>query len=66
MGSLFAGPSLPKVAETPAAPKVEDPAVQAAAAKERKLLRLRKGRQSTILTSLSQQTGGAGKQLTGQ
>lgn len=36
----------------PPAPKVEDPAVQEAIEKERLLHRKRKGRQSTILTSV--------------
>lgn len=42
----------------PAAPATTDPAVEEAAAKERALARLRKGRSSTILTSLIGQPDG--------
>ena len=45
------------------APSREDPEVQAAREKERKLQRLRKGRQSTILSKPPQQ---GGKTLLGQ
>ena len=56
MSNIFGGPKLPAVPQAKAAPKVEDPEVQAAAARERKLQRLRRGRQSTILTGLGEQT----------
>lgn len=39
------------------APTREDPEVQAVALKERRLNRQRRGRRSTILTNLRQQTG---------
>ena len=53
-------PGLPesKEASKKEPPKIEDPEVQTASAKERKLLRLRRGRQSTILSRPKlQQTG---------
>lgn len=43
-------PELPDIPTAPEIPGVDDSEVQAASAKERKLLRLRRGRQSTILS----------------
>ena len=57
MGGLFGGPSLPAVKPAIDPPKATDPEVTAAAAKERKLQRLRRGRQSTLLTNVAAQTG---------
>lgn len=51
-------PETPSVDEAPKPPTKDDPEVQAASARERKLLRLKRGRQSTILSSSRrQQTG---------
>lgn len=58
--------SSPSVSPQPAAPSVTDPAVEEAAAKERALARLRKGRRSTILTSFLGEDTGKGKTLLGQ
>lgn len=66
MSALFSSPTLPKVQQAIEPPKVTDPEVQAAAAKERKLQRIRRGRQSTILTSLGPDVNRQAKQLTGQ
>lgn len=51
-------PKVPGVPEAKEPPKIEDPEVQAASAKERKLLRLRRGRQSTILSRPKLQPSG--------
>ena len=63
--SFLGSPSIPAPAALPAPPKIDDPAVQAAAAKERKLARLRRGRRSTILSRGNQQDTGT-KELLGQ
>ena len=54
MSSLFGSPSPPKTQPPPTPPTEDDKAAQDAAAKERAQLRLRRGRQSTVLTD---QTG---------
>lgn len=52
-------PEFPDIPTAQDPPKTEDQEVQAASAKERKLLRLRRGRQSTILSRPKlQQSGG--------
>lgn len=61
-------PEVPQIAASPTAPSEGDAEVQAAKKKERKVSRLRSGRQSTILSNLRQQLspgtqGGAGAQL---
>lgn len=66
MSGIFSSPRLPKVEQAIEPPKVDDPEIQAAAAKERKLQRIRRGRSGTILTNVGQQVREQAKQLTGQ
>jgi hypothetical protein len=51
-------PELPDIPTAPGPPTTDDAEVQAASAKERKLLRLRRGRQSTILSRPKLQQSG--------
>lgn len=59
------GGSSPAVQPAPKMPSSSDAEVEAARERERKLARLRKGRRSTILTPLSDESGGS-KTLLGQ
>lgn len=60
----FGGASVPEVKKAKPIPTENSAEVEAAAAKERQLAQLRKGRQSTILTPLT--NNGQQKTLLGQ
>ena len=60
---LTALPGLPPLAEGLEIPGRESEEVQEAALKERRQLRLRRGRRSTMLTNLRQASGAPGEQL---
>jgi len=58
MGGIFSAPAAPQPVAAPAPPKIDDAAVQAKAAAERRRLQLQQGRASTILTSGQGVVGG--------
>lgn len=62
---MCGGGGMPAIQPAPATPKPADPAVQEAMKKERELALKRKGRQSTILTPLTNESDSAAKTTLG-